>query len=138
MAGRNPRSRVWVQLGFLLGALLAVAVADQVALEIRGADVTATRLRAVVVVAGRVLAGWAAGMAFRLGLAPRARTDPTLRVWLGAPMGAVAAWPLVRTWLSPSLRAELPGWTDQLVGVAPVAGVMLGLVLTLAATRSGR
>lgn len=138
MPGAPPRSRTWVQLGFLLGGLLAVAVADQIALEVRGGDVTAVRLRAVVVVAGRVLAGWSAGMAFRLGLAPRARTDPSLRVWLGAPMGAVAAWPLARTWLPPSLQAALPGWTGELVGVAPVAGILLGLVLTLAVSRSGR
>lgn len=129
---------MWVQLGFLLGGLVAVAVADQIALEVRGDDLSAVRLRAVVVVAGRVLAGWAAGMAFRLGIAPRARSDPGLRVMLGAPVGAVAGWPLARTWLPASVRSDLPAWTGDLVGLAPVAGVLLGLVLTLAVVRSGR
>jgi hypothetical protein len=125
-------------VSFVIAALLAVWVADRIAAEIAGSDLVARRLQTLLVVGGRVVAGWAAGMAYRLQLAPRGRSDPQLRLWLGVPLGALAAWPLVRTGLPDVLARAIPGWAVELGALAPVAGLLLGLTLALAVTRSGR
>lgn len=131
------RRRV-LQLGFLVAALLAVYVADRTAAELAGTDLVARRLQTFLVVAGHTVAGWAAGMAFRLQLAPRSVPDVSLRLWLGIPLGALAAWPLVWTGLPETIARHVPGWLARIGVVAPVAGVFLGLTLSLAVTRSRR
>jgi hypothetical protein len=136
MAGES--SRVALQVGFVSAALLAVWVAQQLAVELGSADLTALRLQTLVVVTGRVVAGWAAGMAFRLQLAPRSRPDSRLRLWLGVPLGALAAWPLVSTGLPGALQQALPGWVMELGALAPAAGVLLGLTVALSVRRSTR
>ena len=137
MATAKP-TRTALQLGFVAAALLAVWVTDRMAVEIPGSDVTALRLQTLLVVAGRTLAGWAAGMAFRLQLAPRSRPDPRLRLWLGVPLGAVAAWPLVRTGLPEGLQRVIPAWLAEFGTLAPVAGLLFGLTLALSVTRRSR
>ena len=127
-----------LQVGFVLAALLAVWVADRTAGEIPGSDLVAWRLQTLLVVAGRVVAGWAAGMAFRLQVAPRAAPDQSLRLLLGVPLGALAAWPIVRTGLPRQLADRLPGWFAGADGLAPVAGLLLGVTIAMAVTRAGR
>lgn len=131
------RRRV-LQAGFVVAALLAVWVADRIAVEIAGSDLVARRLQTFIVVMGRVVAGWAAGMAYRLQLAPRGRPDAQLRMWLGIPLGALAAWPLVRTGLPSGLDRLVPAWAAELGALAPVAGLLFGLTLALAITRSSK
>lgn len=131
-------SRRALQAGFVVAALLAVWVADRTAAEITGTDVVAGRLQTLLVVSGRVVAGWAGGMAFRLQLAPRSRPDGALRLLLGVPLGALAAWPLVRTGLPDAVSAWVPAWLAALGALAPVAGLLLGLTLALAVERARR
>ena len=127
-----------LQLGFMAAALLAVLVADRTAAQIPGSDLVARRLQTFLIVSGHVVAGWSAGMAFRLQLAPRSLADNQLRLWLGVPLGALSAWPLVRTGLPDAIARHVPDWMAQLGLLAPAAGMLLGLTLALAVSRSRR
>ena len=125
-----------VQLGLVAAALAAVVVADRTAGALLAVDQSlgARRLHALLIVGGRVMAGWSLGLAFRMQFARGARSDEQLRLLIGVPAGFLAAWPIVVTWLPGWLTRVLPGWLVRgwPVDVAPFAGVVLGLTLALA------
>jgi hypothetical protein len=128
-------------VGFVVAAVLAVAVADGTADRLLpGAGSNAQRLAGALVVGGRVVGGWALGMAFRLQFVRAVSVDRQARLLLGVPACLVATWPIAVTFLPAAIVGGLPGWvgTQALAGVAPFAGVVLGLVLSLGVTGAGR
>jgi hypothetical protein len=131
-----------IQLGLVAVAMALVVVVDGIAdqLLVLGGDEAARRLHAFLVVGGRVVGGWSAGLAFRLQLAPTSRPDEQLRLLLGAPLGFLCAWPLLLSFLPAALVRLLPAplVSGVAVQVQPMAAVLFGLVLALSVTRKGR
>jgi hypothetical protein len=129
------RQRV-IQLGLVAAAVAAVIVADRTAGAVLAIDhsLGARRLHALLVVGGRVMAGWSLGLAFRMQFTRGVHSDEQLRLLIGVPAGFLAAWPLVVTWLPGWLTRVLPGWLARgwAVEIAPFAGIVLGLTLALA------
>lgn len=125
-----------LQVGLVVAAVAAVVVADETASRLAVIDesLVAARLQAFLVVGGRVAAGWALGLAFRLQFTRAVRGDEQLRLLLGIPAGFLAAWPIVLTFLPGWLAALLPGWLLRgwALDASPFAGVVLGLTLALA------
>lgn len=139
---RGLRQRA-LQVGFVAAAALTVAVADGAAQRVLllDAGANAVRFSGALVVAGRVAGGWALGMAFRMQFVRAVEVDRQARLVLGVPACLVAMWPLAVTFLPPVLDARLPGWLaggGVLPGVAPFAGLVLGLVLSLGVTGKNR
>jgi hypothetical protein len=120
-----------LQLALLLAGLAAVVVGDRVAGDLRAAGMAVPA--ALLVPGVRVTAGWAAGMALRMQLAPTGRGDEQLRTLLGIPLGFLTAWPILLLLLPPGGRRLLPGplLTDA-AALQPVAAVLFGVVLALA------
>jgi hypothetical protein len=139
-SGAAAVRRRGIQLGLVVVAVALVVVTDAIAdrLLVLTGGAAGQRLHALLLLGGRVVAGWSVGLAFRLQLAPRARTDEQLRLWLGAPLGFVCAWPLLLSLLPVGLIRLLPGWatTGAALEVQPLTAVLFGLVLALSVTRS--
>jgi hypothetical protein len=129
------RQRV-LQVGLVAAAIAAVVVADRTATAALAVDpgLAARRLHGFLVVGGRVVAGWALGLAFRMQFTRAVRGDEQLRLLLGVPAGFLAAWPIVVTFVPLRLQRALPGWlmAGWATEIAPFAGVLLGLTLALA------
>ena len=129
------RQRV-IQAGLAAAAVAAVVVADRTAAALLAVDqgLAAQRVHAVLVVGGRVVAGWALGLAFRMQFTRAVRGDEQLRLLIGVPAGFLAAWPIVLTFLPTWLVRPLPRWLVDgwAVEVAPFTGILLGLTLALA------
>ena len=129
-----------LQVGLIGAALAAVVVADATANSLLALDASlpARRVHAFLVVGGRVLAGWALGLAFRMQFTRGVRGDDQLRLLVGVPCGFLCAWPIVVTFLPGWLIGALPGplaggWVMDL---SPFAGVVFGLTLALAVKTS--
>jgi hypothetical protein len=123
------RRRRALQVGFALAGLAAVVVADATASAAgrAGPWPSGRQAHAFLVLFGRVVAGWAFGMVFRIQLVRaggRVRADQQLRWLLGVPAAVIAAWPVF-----------LPGPRGVLLDVAPLAAVLLGLVMALGVSR---
>ena len=118
-----------LQAGFMLVAVAAVVIADLTADRL--ALLQPTGPAAVfVAVGGRVVGGFAVGMAFRLQLARRAKPDPRFRLWVSVPAAVIATVPaLLAVWTGP--WDALSPVLVALRRLAPFAGVVLGLSLAL-------
>lgn len=133
--GSPALRRRLLQAGLAIAAVAAVVIADRTAAAVLRVDsgAAAQRLHSLLVIAGRVVGGWALGLVFRMQLVRSARRDDGIRWLLGVPAGLVCAWPFVLSVLPPSLAAVLPGWARGGVAlqIQPFAAVALGLVLAL-------
>lgn len=125
-----------IQLGFVVVAIALVAVADAIAARMLAiqAGGTGRGLHALLLVGGRVIGGWAVGLAFRMQLARSATGDGELRRLLGIPLVIVCAWPVLLVVLPPQLVGAVPVAlrSGPAIEVQPFAAVILGLVLALA------
>lgn len=135
------RRRV-LQLALVAAGLAVVVLADRTAGGVLAADpsLAARRMHALLVVGGRVVGGWALGLAFRMQVTRTTKPDEQLRLALGVPAGFLCAWPIVLTYLPSGLVRSLPSWLT--VGVAvevqPFVAVLFGLTLALSVTPSRR
>jgi hypothetical protein len=131
-----------LQAGFAVAGLAAVVIADRVGVAVLAGDPTARQLHAFVVVGGRVLAGLAFGLLFRLQLVSVSATvepDQQLRWLIGLPAALIAAWPVLLPALPPWTQRLLPGALSAAGSdMAPVAAVLLGLVMALGLARPPR
>jgi hypothetical protein len=137
--GRKQRA---LQLGLVTVAVTLVVVADRTADSLLALDggLAARRLHALLVVGGRVVGGWAVGLAFRLQLARTAKPDEVLRLLLGIPAGFLCAWPIVLTFLPARAVQAMPSWLTAgvVVEIQPFVAVLFGLTLALSVAPSRR
>ena len=125
-----------LQAGFLLAAVAAVVVADLTADELSVLQ-PAGPAPAFVAVAGRVLGGFAVGMAFRLQMARSTKPDPRFRLWVSVPCAALAVTPaLMAVWTGP--WDTLGQTLVTLQRLAPFAGAVLGLSFALSVRSTRR
>jgi hypothetical protein len=140
--GRPRRRDRALQVGFVVVAIALVAVADAIAIRAVEADpgALARGLHALLLVGGRVVAGWSVGLVFRLQLAPVATVDTDLRRLLGLPLAVVCGWPILLALLPPGVIGFVPTWlrAGPAIEIQQLTAVVLGLVLALGVRRRGR
>jgi hypothetical protein len=131
------RRQRFLQLGFLLAAFATVLLVDRIGAQVLRIDTgpNARQIHGIVVLAGRIAAGWALGLAFRiqLGVGSGAEPDRLLRRLVAVPASLLAAWPILHVRLPAGVTRQLPAWstTGGAFDLAPVAAITLGLVVAL-------
>lgn len=141
-ARSGPRGHAVLVWALLAGAVVLVAVTDATADRLlMWVDTdTAWRVHAAVATGGRVLGGWAVGMALRLHLLGGGRpvkgASPWLRWGAAVPLAAICGWPLV---IGPGVQG-MAAWGDGelVLGLGSFAGVVLGLVVAQGVEVGGR
>jgi hypothetical protein len=137
------RQRI-LQIGFVLAAFGVVFLADRIAAQVLRIDTgpNARQIHGTVVLGGRIVAGWALGLAFRIQLAVRGNVEPDrlLRRAVAVPASLLAAWPILHVRLPARVAGSLPAWatTGGVFDLAPIAALTLGLVVALGVTPTRR
>lgn len=128
-----------LQAGFAAAAVAAVWVSDRIGtgMAVAVAGIGGVRWQTAILLAGRIVGGWALGMAFRLQFARAVEPDPQLRRLLVTPAAIVCMWFVALPFLPAGAVAALPAWAtaEGASGVVGFIAVLLGLAWSLAVIR---